>query len=162
MSCRRSEPGRGRVIVPVPLGMKDQSWNPDLAWDHIGSYRGPMICVMHDPLGAPRHRGSVPRCIGPKLPENSGLTTYRSCRTGREPGAPGRYDVRRASLVPSLQVPGTDLSDCAIGVPVLVRFRRDRMQSLRLENETAGKHACGKMMDLRKADPPTKQSPRVE
>src|SRR6266571_6271167 len=142
--------------------MNDQSWNPDLARDHIGSYRTPMICVMHDPLGAPRHRGSAPRCIGPKFPENSSLTAYRGCRTDREPGAPGRYQVRRASPVPSLQVPGTDLSDCAIGVPVLVRFSSDRMQSLRLENETAGKRACGKMMDLRKADAPTKQSPRVE
>jgi hypothetical protein len=64
--------------------------------------------------------------------------------------------------VPSLQVPGTDLSDCALGVPLLVRFGSDRVQSLRLENETARKHACGKMMDLRKADPSKKRSPRVE
>ena len=53
-------------------------------------------------------------------------------------------------------------SDCAIGVPLLIQFRSDRVQSLRLENETAGKHACGKMMDLRKADAPKKRSPRVE
>ena len=123
LSCPTFRARHGEVIVP--LGMNDQSWNPDLARDHIGSYRGPMICVMHDPLGAPRHRGSAPRCIGPKLPENSSLTTYRSCRTGREPGASGRHQVRRASPVPSLQVPGMDLSDCAIGVPVLVRFRSE-------------------------------------
>ena len=83
-------------------------------------------------------------------------------QNGQGPGALGRYEVRRASPVPSREVPGTDLSDCAIGVPLLVRFRSDRVRSLRLQNETAGKHACGKMMDLRKADVPKKRSPGVE
>jgi hypothetical protein len=47
-------------------------------------------------------------------------------------------------------------------VPLLIQFRSDRVQSLRLENETARKHACGKLMDLRKADVPKKRSPGVE
>ena len=104
-----SQAGGGSSSHLNPTWHEGSKSELDLARDHIGSYCTPMICVMHDPLGAPRHRGSAPRCIGPKLPENSSLTTYRSCRTGREPGAPGRYEVRRASPAPSLEVPGTDV-----------------------------------------------------
>ena len=73
----------GRVFVP--LGIKGQSWNPDLARDHsywvlprpndlcyadlIGrSAASPEIALL---LGSPE-----PRCISPKLPENSSLTTF--------------------------------------------------------------------------------------
>ena len=162
MSCKNGDPvsARNNCIQfregIVSLGINDQSWKPRSCPGSYWVLLHPMICVMHDPLGAPRHRGSAPRCIGPRLSENSSPTTYRNCRTGREPGAPVRYEVRRASPVPSLQVPGTDLSDCAIGR----RFRSDRVQGLRLENETAGKHACGKMMHLRKADPSNKTKPQ--
>ena len=73
----------GRVFVP--LGMKDQSWNPDLARDHSYwvlprpndlCYAGPIGRSAASAKIALLLRSPEPRCISPKLPENSSLTTF--------------------------------------------------------------------------------------
>jgi hypothetical protein len=110
--------------------------NPDLARDHsywvlprpndlcyagpVGrSAASPEIALM---LGSPE-----PRCISPKLPENSSLTTFGDCRTGSGPAHLSRYEYagpRPCHRWRSFQA--RTFSDCAIDVPLLARFESQR------------------------------------
>jgi hypothetical protein len=77
-------------------------------------------------------RGSAPCASAQSFQRIRARQHTEIAETGREPDAGGRHEVRRAMPVPQ-QVPGTDFSDCAIGMPILVQFRSDRLQSLRPE-----------------------------
>jgi hypothetical protein len=109
---------RTEDAMPSATKTLPATWNLDLARDHpYWVLPRPNDLCYADPIGRSAASAKIallrspePRCISPKLPENSSPTRFRDCRTGRGPAHLSRYEVRRASPVPSVEViPGTDI-----------------------------------------------------